>query len=172
MLMIALWKNNLKLKSLLQFTIELFIRWQAYTHSVINQCATSVERLIAIHALAVHRWQVYILSVINHCGRLIAFHTFGMFIRWQEDLFFNWPDIIEVISTKNFQIQTIRVRHALVGGLIGSEWLILFSHWTVDFWLIDWLANRISATFFIFGRPAITLCLEFHCNTCNTSGWL
>ena len=63
-------------------------------------------------------------------------------------------------------------RQALVGGPIWSEWLVLFCHWSVDFWLMDWLANRISATFFIFGRPAISLCLEFHSNTCNTFAWL
>ena len=40
----------------------------------------------------------------------------------------------------------------MVGGPICSEWLVLFSHWSVDLWLIDWLANRISSTFFHFWK--------------------
>ena len=118
---LSLWLTivSLKLKGWLQFTLWLFIGWQVYT-----------------------------LPVINHCERLIAIHTFGMFIRWQEGLFCNWHDINELVSKWNVQIQT-KVRHALVGGPIWYGWLVLFSHWSVDFWLMDWLANRIFAFLFL-----------------------
>ena len=78
------------------FVQHVFIKWQVYTFSVIN----NYDRLIAIHTFWMTgrhklfiRWQVYTLSVINHCARLIAIHTFWMF-RWQEGLFCNWPAIV------------------------------------------------------------------------------
>ena len=122
-------------------------------HTGINwTCVSEHSEVQLTNSLSNIKWKVYTFCVINNYDRLIAIHTFWMF-RWQEGLFCNWHDINELVSKWNVQIQT-KVRHALVGGPICSDWLVLFSHWSVDFWLIDWLANRISATFFHFWKTS------------------
>ena len=137
---------------------------------MINYCATQLKGRLQFTALCVQSMTGLWLTIVPLRWNADCISQLYVFNGWQKALsLINLP-LFYLLLTDIFKIQNLSL---CIGGWSQcSEWLVLSPHWSVDLWLIDWLANRISGIFCPFGRLALSLCLEFHCNTWNTSGWL